>query len=382
MNIADFHHFDCPTDNKNYLEEIIWDGDISSLINRLTKYDILNIVCCLEGDGVELRETLAATFNLNANDMQHLNARRDKYHMAECLRAANLPHVRQVIISSTQEAINKLPDVGGYPVVVKPRNSGNSNGFHICYNLPQLKSACEELLGKKNLLSHINETVLLQEFLSGTEYALNTISLNGKHYFTDAWSYENNFDSGYRICESCTLQPLIDKNITDYVSNCLNALGMKFGASHTELVLTSKGPVMIESAARVMGGLPNQLMRSALITTQLDALLTLLLNPGELAHTPFSAKAAAGIVNIIFRHQTGTITSIPSWENVTDLLSYRSHAIFVKEGDKVVQTKEGAACMARIFLVNEDVQQLQVDSNKLKAMEEKLFIIDWSDNNK
>ena len=42
----------------------------------------------------------------------------------------------------------------------------------------------------------------------------------------------------------------------------LDALGFRYGPFHTELMLTPKGPRLIETAARPMGGFfPNDLMR-------------------------------------------------------------------------------------------------------------------------
>jgi hypothetical protein len=375
VNIAELHHFNCPSNNPNYQSEIIWDGNFSNLLSHLKQWNIINIVCCLEGDGVELREQLAVALNLPHNDIGHLNARRDKFYMAECLEQAGLPHLKQVIVSSAPEAVENVSKLGGFPLVVKPRNSGNSNGFHICHTILQLEAACNELLGTRNLLNQINDTVLLQEFLSGKEYALNTVSYKGTHYFTDAWSYDNNFEKGFRICESCSLEKNISTDLITYVSSCLDALGIQFGASHTELVLRSAGPIMIESAARLMGGLSNQMMRQGLSKTQLDTLVISLVSPDHLKSLSFDTKASIKLVNIVFRKKEGVVKKIPVWSVVTALASYRNHDIFVKQGDKVVETKEGAACIARIFLANQDEQQLNADMKKVLALEETLFII-------
>src|ERR1700722_6253617 len=108
VNIANFHHFDCPTHNPHYYEEIIWDGDLKTLLHYLKQWQILSIVCCLEGDGVELREQLAFALHLPHHDIAHLNTRRDKFYMTECLKQANLPHAKQVIVSSIDEAIENI----------------------------------------------------------------------------------------------------------------------------------------------------------------------------------------------------------------------------------------------------------------------------------
>ncbi|WP_131783705.1 ATP-grasp domain-containing protein [Legionella gresilensis] len=375
INSAASDHFNCPTNNPNYLEEILWDGDFNKLLNYFKKWHILNIVCCIDGDGIELREKLAFALNLPHNEINHLNARLDKFYMAECLYQTKLPCLRQILFSSLDEAITGLDKVGGFPVVIKPRNSSDSNGFHVCHNLLQLKNACKDLLGKKNLLGFVNKALLLQEFLVGKEYALNAVSYKGKHYFTDMWFYDNDFtEEGFRICHSCTLEKKINPSLMNYVSSCLDALGIYFGATHTELMLTAKGPIMIESAARLMGGLPNNILEEALTLTQLDALVVALLYPDQLHTTLYRTKAHSKIVNIIFSKPTGIIRDICLWNWVVELPSYRHHNIFVKKGEEVRKTSAGAACLARIYLVNCDPEQLKKDTEFIWAQQNNFFV--------
>ena len=45
-----------------------------------------------------------------------------------------------------------------------------------------------------------------------------------------------------------------EKSLLSYTVKVLDALGFRYGPSHTELMLTPKGPRLIETAARPMGG--------------------------------------------------------------------------------------------------------------------------------
>ena len=46
--------------------------------------------------------------------------------------------------------------------------------------------------------------------------------------------------------------PLVGKLIA-YAKTVLDACGIEFGASHTEIRLTKRGPALIETASRMMG---------------------------------------------------------------------------------------------------------------------------------
>ncbi|WP_155256601.1 hypothetical protein [Salinispora pacifica] len=43
------------------------------------------------------------------------------------------------------------------------------------------------ILDKTNLMLRVNEAVLVQEFLTGDEFVVNTVSRDGVHRFTDVW---------------------------------------------------------------------------------------------------------------------------------------------------------------------------------------------------
>ena len=40
----------------------------------------------------------------------------------------------------------------------------------------------------------------------------------------------------------------------------LDALGIRFGPAHTEVMLTATGPVLVESGARMHGSVPDEIV--------------------------------------------------------------------------------------------------------------------------
>src|SRR4029077_10924525 len=103
-----------------------------------------------------------------------------------------------------------------------------------------------------------SETVVFQEQAIGTEHAVGTVSANGRHYLVHLIKY-NKTSSGERKTvfdhvEFVPHDPEILGDLFDYTQKTLNALGVRWGATHTEIMLTKNGPRLIETSARMIGG--------------------------------------------------------------------------------------------------------------------------------
>ena len=96
--------------------------------------------------------------------------------------------------------------------------------------------------------------VLLQEFLEGTEYIVDHVSRDAVHKTTMLWKYDFQEVNGHRVCIAQT--PVrVDSSpkmaeLVAYVRQCLNALGVRNGATHTEVMWTSGGPCLVEVHTR------------------------------------------------------------------------------------------------------------------------------------
>ena len=91
--------------------------------------------------------------------------------------------------------------------------------------------------------------VLLQEFLEGTEYIVDHVSCDGVHKTTMLWMYDFQEVNGHRVCIAQRPVPYDSSAMAElvaYTRQCLNALGVRNGAAHTEVMWTSGGPCLVE----------------------------------------------------------------------------------------------------------------------------------------
>jgi biotin carboxylase len=153
---------------------------------------------------------------------------------------------------------NGNPDIIEFPVIVKSVDRAGKYGITKVDSIGELPDALEYALGE----SYSSNKVLVEEFVDGKEYSAECISYNGEHTlltFTEKWSGPPHF------VEEMHLQPMSfyvnekgyrtygkTGGYTNIIFDALTALGIKFGASHTEFKINSKGEMkIIEIGARM-----------------------------------------------------------------------------------------------------------------------------------
>ncbi|MFG2607155.1 ATP-grasp domain-containing protein [Streptomyces sp. NPDC048514] len=237
-------------------EDLTYPGHTEEVLRRLAELRPVGVIPASEF-GVEAADEIAGRLGLRGNDPARSAARRDKFRMMEALSAAGVRTSRQCQGADLERLLNWRRTAGLERVVVKPLDSAGSDDVYTCDTDEEVTEAFEAIIGKTNLMLRANETVLVQEYLDGDEYIINTVSRDAKHWFTDAWISRKTVGEGKR--KIYDLEDLLAPGdpaiarIFPYVADCLDALGITDGPAHSELILTADGPVLLETGARVSG---------------------------------------------------------------------------------------------------------------------------------
>lgn len=133
------------------------------------------------------------------------------------------------------EALLKWVGSIGLPVVLKPHNSSGADGVHICSSKEDVKSAFNSLFGSRNILGEVITRVLAQEFASGEEVVVNTVSCAGRHVISDLWRYRKIItDDGRSVYDGAELVENFGEvtgRTLDYAFQVLDALNIKQGVA-------------------------------------------------------------------------------------------------------------------------------------------------------
>jgi glutathione synthase/RimK-type ligase-like ATP-grasp enzyme len=314
--------------------------------------------------GVTLADELAGLLDLPRNEPSASRARRDKYLMARTVAAAGLPVAWSSLVRSCDELREVLAG-RAFPVMIKPRSSAGSDGCRVCHTPEQAAQAFGEIYDGMNLLCEVNSEILVQEYLDGPQFIVNTVSLAGRHVLADFYRCRiDNTDAGapvYRHIRSPLRLDDRDREIIAYALSCLDALGVVDGAAHTELRYTRSGPRLVEVNSRVMGPcLAPDPYFAALGITHQHLVVERYTNPARFAKRVGSPYAPSRALAKVFLRpsQDGVLRAIPGVDVLRKLPGFHSIARLPRIGEPVPDRLLTTGASGIAFLVHDDEARL------------------------
>ena len=365
---------------EDYDFDIRHTGDSEQTLAELRALKPLAIIPGAESDVLfadYFSDRLKDEFGLLSNGVQP--ARRDKYRQGNHLKNAGIPVAKQLKSRNLNEVLKwvrrkKLLKQYPYKVVVKPLQSSGSDGVSVCNNEKELREAFKKIFMKPNHHGVMNTDVLVQEFLDGPEYVVNTVSDLGRHIVTDMWLYEKKeIVGGGTIYQHDRLLPFqgdVQAQLVPYTFRVLDALGIKTGWGHAEIKMTSKGPRLIEIGARMMGSGQPILVEDALSEGQIGLGIQAYMHRGSLAsHAQgYELKNQAVLISLTSDGE-GTRLSLAHQDALTKLPGYKRHSFFMKEGDTLPRTVDMDTIIGQVELVHPNPVVLEASLKAIHDME-------------
>ncbi len=192
---------------------------------------------------------VAQKLGLVSNTEECVRKLTDKYTMRKALDTAGIPNPRYVIISDTSQLEDlQVP----FPCVVKPVDSGGSQGVTLVGKKDDLKSAYERSME----YSHCGK-VIIEQFIDGREFSVEYLSCKGMHYnmqITDKVTSGPPYFIELQHHQPADISSELHERICDVVEKALTALCVENSPSHTEVKLSSNDELfIIETGARLGG---------------------------------------------------------------------------------------------------------------------------------
>ena len=363
--------------NYNFIENIIFDHDITSVLDYLKKYQVLFIIPGAE-TGVLLADQLNALLLLPCgNSLTKSHARRDKFLMHSALASKGIRSIPQYCSHQLDE-LKKWSTQHLYPQVLKPLDSSGSHGVFICHDLKEIERAHANIIQNNTVFGDTVESVLIQQFISGQEFIVNTVSYEGHHQVTDIWEKHKVIDQG---CPINLYSDLLSKKdprfsiLVQYVYQVLDALEIRFGAGHSELMLTSEGPILIETAARVAGSINPAAVNTALGHSQISKLLDAYLRPQKFLEQCQYPEQQYAVRHVFFRAEiSGQVEQAVDFSKwYQHLSSLYSMAFHIKPGLQLIKTTTLANFPGYCYLVAQKPSQIVEDYQFIRQNEMNLY---------
>ncbi len=354
---------------------VFWDivrheGDYGRTLDAVGRHRPTFVVPGSES-GVELAEKLGDDLGLPANGTVLREARRDKYLMAAAVRARGLRTAAQFLSSDVGEIIDWTESTLYWPVIVKPPKSVASDGVAFCRSADEVRAAAGRILSGTNVLGCRNSAVLVQEFLAGTEYIVDTVSRDGGRKTTAIWEY-NRPPTGntgdFVSYDAMTLLPYAGERqraLQSYTFKVLDALAIDFGPAQCELMWVDGEPVLVEAAARLSGGIGALLSGICGGISQIDETVSILLEPerflATLSAMPRLQRRA--VILFLVPHRRGQLIRVRGLDEIRRLPTLHSVSIGAQPGDMLKRVA------GVVTLIGEDIQSIERDIDVIRALE-------------
>ena len=191
---------------------------------------------------------IAHHMGLIGNSLKCTEVTTNKYIMRKKLEQKSIP-IPQYIYHTVDNV--KIPD-SMYPVIVKPTDRSGSRGITLVNSSEYLFTAVNSALKES-----FSKEVLIEQFITGREFSVESISYNGEHYILQI---TEKFTTGSPdfIEKGHTCPARITEREKELISSTvyktLEAVGIKYGAAHTELKINDIGDLYIIEIGSRMGG--------------------------------------------------------------------------------------------------------------------------------
>ncbi|MBB4918075.1 ATP-grasp domain-containing protein [Streptosporangium saharense] len=269
--------------------------DVREVIDVITHHHAPGAIFS-NSDHLQAETALAAAyFDLPGKDWRACVAAKNKALTRRRLAEAGVETVHTVRLAPGDPVPRDVP----FPAVVKPREGVASEDVVLVRNDDELQEALDGIGARRP-----GEALVIEEYLEGPLHTLETLG----------------DESGTRVLGGfgTTLGPLpyfVEERLdwesppaADHVLRALKALGVGFGACHTEYVMTQAGPRIIEVNYRVIGDHCDFLLGNLLGVPLFERILGVHL--GLAAGDLGGARGHATALSVVAR-QAGAVAAAP-----------------------------------------------------------------------
>ncbi|TDD62700.1 ATP-grasp domain-containing protein [Kribbella antibiotica] len=360
----------------DYVVDLGYDEDRTVTAQRLLALGVEHIVAGTES-GVRVADELNHLTGLPGNDYALSGARHHKHRMAAALQAAGVDAPRSGTATSVAGAVAWYRGSGLADVVVKPAASATTDRVRVCRNAEEVERAAAGIVGTPNVFGQLDDEVVVQEFLAGREFSVNTITVNGVHQIVESWVYTKTRTADgapiFDFEEPADLNAPDTHAVHEYVGRALTALGIRTGAGHSEIMLTDRGPLLIDPGARLGGGVLPWVATKFIGHSHAALAATSILEPQQVlrltGEIPRPWTSPIRYVSLINRAD-GVVKSLGWLRRLESLPTALAVTTRLEPGDPLPRTTDLISSPGYIYLSAQTPEELRTDYETIRRWED------------
>ena len=296
----------------------------------------------------------------------------DKWLMKIAFMEHSVPCAKGILLKP-EEALDKNVITGlNFPVIIKPRDAFSSRGV---YKINKFEDLSKYLAESRSYAS--NGDVLIEEFLEGKEYSVETLTWHGVTtiiQYTEKiiTPYPNTVEMGH--IQPADLTENEKEGIKTVVISGINSLGIDNSAAHSEVMLTSAGPKIIEIGARLGGDFIGSYLTKASTGISMDkAAVQVALGIKPQLRFPIKKYSMVKYIELPFSKRVEKILELNNLYNVPGLVFLW---VFVKEEDIIEKITHSGARPACFIVEEKSIESLTKLADRVSSLLIKNIILD------
>jgi biotin carboxylase len=306
----------------------------------------------------------ADTLNLQHNPHDAVMKAGNKLKLRECLRDAGISTPQFIHVDKDADGSKTARNIS-FPCVLKPLTLSASRGVIRADGHNSFVIAFQRI---RDLLNDIGEeseaarTILIEQYIPGREVALEGLVNRGILQVLALFDKPDPLEGPY-FPETIYVTPSrepgdVQESITRTTQNAISAMGLRDGPIHAELRLNEIGPVIIEVAARSIGGLCSRVLNFGAGVSLEELILRHALS------LPIDSlereKQAAGVIMLPVPGETpGRLVAVEGIDAARSIPHVLDITLSIPIGERIIPLPEGNRYLGFIFARAENAQAVE-----------------------
>ncbi|MGH3834756.1 MAG: ATP-grasp domain-containing protein [Pseudonocardiaceae bacterium] len=308
---------------------------------------------------------ICSALGLPGNDPAVAGAARNKAAMVEQFGRCGVtaPHTRVLRHESELRRLAAADQVT-FPCIIKPTEGAGSAGVTVVMCGAEAAAAFRAAQDRHGM--GLDPRVLVQELVDGVEYSVESITQNGTsthlcvtHKIVTNGAHSAELGHGLPV----VLPPQVEQAVYKQVDLAIAAVGIRNGASHTEVMLTPNGQcTVIEIGARIGAGHIGFLIQHAVgIDPWAACLDTALGRPAQLSPTR-GGYATVRFLTTPHPGRLAAVTGLPDHSPQVPVVWVRKAL-----GETVNGTEDNTGRLGSFIVIGPDRHHVDRDADRLLA---------------
>ena len=342
--------FDVP----GVVKEVISTIDIPAIVKAAKRHQIDGIMTLATDMPMRSVAAVAKEMDLVGIDEETALKATNKAEMRKALQAGGVPIPKFFKVANEEEYLEAVKQFE-VPFIVKPADSSGSRGIYEVQNIKD-QTLIKEAYDYCRPFSRVGD-VVVEEYMCGPEVSVETLSVDGVCHVIQITDKLTTGAPHY--VEMGHSQPTkhskeIAERIAEVARAANKAIGIKNGPSHTEIIVTSEGPKIVELGARLGGdNITTHLVPLSTGVNMVECCIRIAL--GE--KPDMEAKWSKGSAIRYFEQHAGIVKNIEGIEEAKAVPGVKQISIVHNVEEEVTEVISSGARMGFVIAQDKDADK-------------------------